>query len=36
MSFTATWMDVEMVIISEVSQRKTNTKRCHLYIEFKK
>ena len=24
MSFTATWMDLETVILSEVSQRKTN------------
>ena len=24
MPFTATWMDVEIVILSEVSQRKTN------------
>ena len=31
MSFAATWMDLEMIILSEVSQRKTNTIRCHLY-----
>ena len=24
MSFAATWMDLEIIIISEVSQRKTN------------
>ena len=24
MSFAATWMDIEMIILSEVSQRKTN------------
>ena len=24
MSFTATWMDLEIVILSEVSQTKTN------------
>ena len=23
--FAATWMDLEMIILSEVSQRKTNT-----------
>ena len=25
MSFTATWMDLEIVILSEVRKRKTNT-----------
>ena len=25
MPFAATWMDLEMIILSEVSQRKTNT-----------
>ena len=24
MSFTATWMDLEMIILNEVGQRKTN------------
>ena len=25
MPFAATWMDLEMIVLSEVSQRKTNT-----------
>ena len=25
MPFAATWMDLEMIILSEVSQKKTNT-----------
>ena len=25
MSFAATWMDLEIIILSEVSQKKTNT-----------
>ena len=25
MSFAATWMDLEIIILSEVSQRKTNS-----------
>ena len=32
----ATWMDLEMIIWSEVSQRKTNTTRYHLDVESKK
>ena len=34
MPFAATWMDLEIVILSEVRQRKTN--RYHLYVESKK
>ena len=35
MPFVATWMDIELIILSEVRQRKTN--RCyHLYAESKK
>ena len=33
MPFPATWMDLEIVILSEVSQIKTNTIRYHLYVE---
>ena len=34
--FAATWMDLEIIIISEISQRKTNIKWYHLYVESKK
>ena len=30
------WMDLENVVISEISQRKTNTVRYHFYVESKK
>ena len=36
MPFAATWMDLEIIILSEVSQRKTNIIWCHLYVESKK
>ena len=36
MSFAATWMYQEIIILSEVSQRKTNTVWYHLYVESKK
>ena len=32
----ATWIDLEISILSEVSQRKTNIIWYHLYIESKK
>ena len=32
MPFAATWMDLEIIILSEVSQRKKNT-TYHLYVE---
>ena len=36
MPFAATWMDLEIVILSEVRQRKTNTIWYRLYVESKK
>ena len=36
MPFPATRMDLEMNILSEVRQRKTNTLCCNLYVESKK
>ena len=35
MSLAATWMDLEIIILSEVSQRKTNI-IYNLYMESKK
>ena len=35
MPFAATWVDLEIVILSEVRQRKTNTIWYHLYVESK-
>ena len=35
MPFVATWVDLEIIILSEVSQSKTNTIRYHLYVESK-
>ena len=35
MPFAATWMDLEIIILSEVSQTKTNIIWYHLYVEFK-
>ena len=36
MPFTATWVDLEIIILSEESQRKTNIIWYHLYVESKK
>ena len=35
MPFAATWVDLEMIILSEVSQKETNTTLYHLYVESK-
>ena len=34
--FATTWMDLEIIILSEVSQTKKNIIWYHLYVEFKK
>ena len=36
MPFTATWMDLEVIILSEVSQRKSSIIWYRLYVEFLK
>ena len=36
MGSIAIWMDLEIVILSEVSQTKTNIIVCHLYVESNK
>ena len=36
MPFAATWMDVEIIILSEVRQRKTNIMGYCSYVESKK
>ena len=35
MPFAATWVLLEMIILSEVRKRKTNTRGYHLYVESK-
>ena len=34
--FAATWMNLEGIMLSEISQTKTNTVCYHLYVESKK
>ena len=34
--FVATWMNMEGIMLSEISQRKTNTVRYHLYVKSEK
>ena len=36
MPFAATWMDLEMIILSAANQTKTNIILYHLYVESKK
>ena len=35
MPLAATWMQLDIIILSEVSQRKTNTIQYRLYVESK-
>ena len=35
MPFAVTWLDLEIVILSEVSQTKTNIIQCCLYVDSK-
>ena len=35
LSFAATWMDLEGIMLSEISQSKTNTVQYHLCVESK-
>ena len=34
MPFVTTWVDLEIIILSKVSQRKTDITCYHLYAEF--
>ena len=34
--FATTWMELECIMLSETSQRKTNTIWVYAYLEFKK
>ena len=36
LSFVTTWIDLKSIILSEITQRKTNTVCFHLYMESKK
>ena len=35
MPFATTWVDLGIIILSEVNERKTNIICCHLYVESK-
>ena len=35
MPFVATWVDLEIMILSELRQRKTNIIQYHLHVEYK-
>ena len=35
LSFLTTWVDLEHIMLSEISQRKANTAWSHLYLEYK-
>ena len=35
MPFAATWMDLEIIVLSKVRERKTDTLSDHLYVESK-
>ena len=34
--FATTWMELECIMLSKISQRKTNTILFHSYVEYKK
>ena len=36
LSFVTTWMDLEDIMLSEITQRKTNIICFHLYVDSKK
>ena len=36
LSFIATWMDMESIILSEMSEGNRNTTGCHFYVKTKK
>ena len=35
MSFAVTWLQLEIIILSEVHQKKANTIQYHLHVEYK-
>ena len=35
MPFAATWLELEIIILSDVSEKETNTVWYHLYVESK-